>query len=301
MADSSKAVSPTDKEKNFTTMYYLAVTVMFLVYTLLSVLIRKEFELESAYEIAIEKGPFLGVLATLLLNYGVVLWLLLAYFYRKNNGKHNVFFVIGYIIILIGCIADGILPYREIISEGLLFKRKAYWINALVYPAVFLVTHRLLSLLIHIILRSKEGDSDYRIYLGFVLFAPFTAGVLLIGLLGYLLFTGQVSSGKSYVTGGSNNAASSTRVYSDPMMESINLKKHVRQEIINKGGLTRFAIYYDDNGYNYGWKGVDYWDNGCSLQIVQGEWGYTCFQTPDGKIYRIKESSPDKEKIYFFE
>ncbi len=290
-AESQKIVLPTSTEKLFTSKHYWAVVAMFLVYTLLSVLLRREFDLVSAYEIAIEKGPFLGILATILLNYGVVLWLLMAYFYRKNNGKHNVFLVIGYIVILIGCMVDGILPYREAISKGLLFKYKKYWINALIYPAVFLVSHRLVSLLIYAILRSKEGDSDYRIYLGFVLFAPFTAGVLLIGAIGYLLLTGQASGA----------GTSSTGSNTDPLMASINLQKYVRQQIINRGGLTKFAIYYDDNGYNYGWKGVDYWDNAYALTEVTGEWGYICFQTPEGKIYRIRTHAPDKEKIYFFD
>ena len=284
-----KVELPVKKEKLFTSKHYWAVVAMFLVYTLLSILLRREFDLASAYEIAIEKNPFLGIIAALLLNYGVVLWLLIAYFYKKNNGKHNVFLVIGYIVILIGCIVDGILPYKTEISNGLLFKEKEYWINALIYPAGFLVGHRLVSLLIYAILKGKEGDSDYRIYLGFVLFAPFTAGVLLIGAIGYLFLTGQTRATSS------NGGAQSQSANVSPA----ELQSYVRQQIVNRGGC-KFAIYYQDNTYNNGWRGVDYWDNGCSLTQVEGEWGDTCFQTPQGEIYKIRTNSPDKEKIYFF-
>ncbi|MBE7100397.1 MAG: hypothetical protein E7364_02160 [Clostridiales bacterium] len=288
---SQKVELPVKKEKLFTSKHYFAVLAMFLVYSLLSILLRREFDLASAYEISIEKNPFLGVVATLLLNYGAVLWLLMAYFYKKNNGKHNVFFVLGYIVILIGCMADGILPYKEEISNGLLFKEKKYWINALIYPAGFLVGHRLVSLLVYAILKNKEGDLDYRIYLGFVLFAPFTAGVLLIGAIGYLFLTGQASGSSG------NNGYQSQSSNLSPT----ELQAYVRQQIINRGGLCKFAIYYQDNTYNNGWKGVDYWDNGYSLTQVEAEWGYTCFQTPQGKIYKLPTNLPDKEKIYFFE
>ncbi len=283
---SQNVTLPAKMEKIFTSKHYLAVIAMFLVYTLLSVLIRSEFGLKSAYEISVEKNPILGIVATLLLNYGVVLWLLMAYFYRKNNGKHNVFLVIGYIVILIGCMVDGILPYMEEIGAGLLFKEE-YWVNALVYPAVFLIAHRLVSLLVYAILKGKEGDSDYRIYLAFVLFAPFTAGVLLIGAIGYLFITGQAS-------GGGYKSQSTS-------LSPADMQAHVYQQIINRGGLCKFAIYYQGNSYDDGWKGVDYWKKVYSLTELAGEWGYTYFQTPEGKLYRIHTNSPDKEKIYFFE
>ena len=127
--------------------------------------------------------------------------------------------------------------------------------------------------------------------LGIILFQVVAIGV------GVLLF--KLLKGKG---GGDFNAfGNSEGSQASSGGDNISMKEKVRQQIINRGGLTRFAVYYDDSGYNYGWKGVDYWNNGCSLEIVAGEWGYTCFQTPEGKIYRIQTSSPDKEKIYFFD
>ncbi|MBQ2768821.1 MAG: hypothetical protein IJF44_02465 [Clostridia bacterium] len=287
--DSKKAVFPVRvKEKLFSKGHYIAVLACFLLYTLLSVLIRNEFGLESSYALSVSYHPVLGAFITLLLNYGVVLWLLMTYFYRRNNGKQNWFFVIGYIVILLACLADGILPYIDVIESGMLFE-SSVWINVLIYPIVFLISHRLLSLLVYAILKRKEGDSDYRIYLGFVLFAPFTAGVLLIGAIGYLFLSGQ-TSGNSRVSAQSRD---SLRAYLD-------LKEYVGKQIKEKGDLTKFAVYYNDTGYASGWKGLDYWDNDYDMNIISGEWGYVSFQAPNGKIYRVRAASPDKTTIYFF-
>lgn len=117
---------------------------------------------------------------------------------------------------------------------------------------------------------------------------------IVVGVLLFKFFKGKTSGDSSYLSDGADSKSSSTG-------SNTNKKEYVRQQIINKGGLCKFAIYYDTSGYNYGWKGVDYWNNGCSLKKVEGEWGYTCFETPEGKVYRIQTTSPDKEKIYFFE
>lgn len=269
-------------EKIFTKGHYLWALAAFLVYTLLSILIRKEFNLESAYDVSVEKNPILGVGVTLLLNYGVIPLLLMAYFYRKNNGKHNVFLVIAYILILIGCFLDGILPYIK--TDTL---KGENWINALVYPTVYLVGHRLVSLLAYAILKKKEGESDYRIYFAFVLLAPFTAGVLLIGAIGYLLITGQ------YKGNSSNNGQQGQQ---SAFLYSLEVKQQVRRELTQNSGGCNVAIYYED-----GWKLVDYWDHGCKLEEIFGpNRGCTYLKTPEGKIYILTTNCPDKEKIYFF-
>ncbi len=268
-------------KKIFTSNHYLWASASFLIYTLLSILIRKEFGLETAYDISIKKNPLLGIGATLLLNYAVIPLLLMAYFYRRNNGKHNVFLVIAYFLILVGCFLDGLLPYIE--SDSL----KENLVSAIVYPAVYLVGHRLVSLLAYAILKRKEGDSDYQIYLGFVLLAPFTAGVLLIGAIGYLFITGSGNS--------SNSSSSSYRSGYSALAYSLEVKKQVRQQLMSVGCRT-VAIYYED-----GWKLVDYWDNGCKLEQILGpDWRHTYFKTPEGKVYEITTNCLDEKKIYYF-
>lgn len=257
-------------KKQFTAKYYLACLAAFIGYILVSVLIRGEFGLKSAYDISMFNNPLLGIGVTLILNYSIIPLLMMAYFYKKNNGRHSVFFVGMYVVFLALCCADGIIPYVKT-SESIL--------NLVLYPAIFLVAHRLLSLLIYAIISGKEGESDYRIYFGLALFAPFMAWILVIGIVFWIF---QAFSGGT----GQSQSSSERR--------STNLKDSVHEEL--SLGIRTAGVYYDD-----GWKVVDYWNNSSSLSEIEGdEWGYTYLKDSDGKVYVLSTNCPDKDTVYYF-
>lgn len=268
-----KNVVTTQKKKNlkikkeFTAKYYIACLAAFVGYILVSIIIRDEFGLKSAYDISMFNNPLLGIGVTLILNYSIIPLLLMAYFYKKNNGKHSMFFVCLYVLFLVLCLADGMIPYIKI---GMKLS------DVILYPAVFLVAHRLLSLIIYAIISCKEGESDYKIYFGLALFAPFMAWILLIGIV-FWIFNGS-----------SRGGISSSESY------SANVQDAVRGEL--SVGVRTTGVYYED-----GWKVVDYWNNSSSLSEVEGnEWGHTYFKDSDGKIYDLSTNCPDKETIYYF-
>lgn len=265
-----------NREKTFTSGYYLAGWAAFIGYILVSVLLRAEFGLQSAYDVSSTGNWLLAIVIPLVLNYSVIPLLTMAYFYKRNNGKHSVFFVILYIVFLVTCYADSILPY---ISSGNLLEGNNL-LNALLYPTIFLVTHRLLSLLIYAIIRTKEGESDYRIYYGLALFAPFMAPILLIGIVFWIY--------QAFTEGNSGSYQGSSAP------SSFNMKEYVHGEL--SVGIRTSGVYYDD-----GWKVVDYWNNSSSLSEVQGgEWGNTYFKDSSGKIYVLSTNCPDKETVYYF-
>ena len=257
-------------QKEFTAKYYLACLAAFVGYILVSIIIRNEFGLKSAYDISLFNNPLLGIGATLILNYSIIPLLMMAYFYKRNNGKHSVVLVGSYIVFLALCYADGVVPYVKTSTN--LFK-------LLLYPTIFLVAHRLLSLLIYAIISGKEGESDYKIYFGISLFAPFMAWILLIGIVFWII---QAANGET----GPSQSFEERR--------SANLKDSVREEL-SLGGSSA-GVYYDD-----GWKVVDYWNNCSSLTEIEGsEWGHTYLQDSNGKVYHLSTNSPDKDTVYYF-
>ena len=257
-------------QKEFTAKYYLACLAAFVGYILVSIIVRNEFGLKSAYDISLFNNPLLGIGATLVLNYSIIPLLMMAYFYKRNNGKHSAILVGLYIIFLILCYADGVVPYAKT-STNLL--------NLLLYPTIFLVAHRLLSLLIYVIISGKEGQSDYKIYFGISLFVPFMAWILLIGIVFWII---QAAGGEA----GPSQPSEERR--------SANLKDSVREEL--SLGVRSAGVYYDD-----GWKVVDYWNNCSSLSEIEGsEWGHTYLQDSNGKVYDLSTNSPDKDTVYYF-
>ena len=269
-------ISTPKKVKQFSTGYYTAAIAAFIGYILVSILLRNEFGWKSAYDISTTNHWLLGVGATLLLNYSVIPLLLMAYFYQKDNDKHNKFLVSLYIVFLLGCYIDSLLPY---IRAGASLSGMNL-LNAFLYPTIFLVAHRLLSLLIYAILKRKEGDSDYRIYYGIALFAPFMAWIFIIAI--FFWFFQAVANDNM------NEYQNSDR------KRSLDLKEEVRRELI--GGSHTVAVYYDN-----GWKAVDYWDHGCSLSEFTGDdWTRTYLKDPDGKIYILPTNCPSKESVYYF-
>ena len=237
-----------------------------------------EFGLLSAFDMSIASnyGFGLGIVVSLLLNFAVIPLLLMAYFYKQNNGKHSIFLVGLYILYLVACYVDSFLPYvlDGKLSEG------SNLLYAILFPSIFLVTHRLLSLLIYAIISRKEGESDYKIYYGIALFAPFMAWMLIIAIVFWIF---QASTGEG---GGSYSSSSSNQTY--------DMKEYVRREL--SVGIRSSAVYYDN-----GWKVVDYWNHGSSLSEVQGDdWRQTYFKDSDGKIYILSTNCPDKETIYYF-
>ena len=264
-----------NKPKIFTKGHYMATLLAFVGYILVSILIRNEFDLQSAYQISIEYSPGVGILAALGLNFAVIPLLLSAYFYQKDNGKQNKILVSLYFVFLIACFMDSFAPHikeKSLSGENLLY--------AILYPTVFLITHRALSLLLYVILRGKETDSDYRIYLGLVLLAPVMFIFLIIAVVFWLF---QASSQNNY----------NEYQYSSPQ-QSVDLKEEVRRQL--NVGLRTVGVYYDD-----GWKAVDYWNHGFSLSEVVGEdFRNTYLQAPDGKIYILSTNIPNKESIYYF-
>jgi len=274
--DESSTLVTTQKKKKlkirkqFTAKYYLACLAAIIGYILVSILIRNEFGLKSAYDISISNNPLLGIGVTLILNYSVIPLLMMAYFYKKNNGKHSVLLDGMYIAFLALCFADGVVPYINS-STNLL--------NLLLYPAIFLVAHRLLSLLIYAIISGKEDESDYKIYFGLALFAPFMAWILVIGIFFWIFqaFSSDYSPSQSYEE-----------------RRSEDIKDSVRREL--SAGVRTSGIYYDD-----GWKVVDYWNNSSTLSEISGvKWGYTYFEDSGGKIYVLSTNCPDKETVYYF-
>ena len=257
-------------QKDFTPKYYLACLAAFVGYILVSIIIRSEFGLKSAYDISLSNNPLLGIGATLILNYSIIPLLMMAYFYKRNNGKHSRFLVGLYIIFLVLCYADGVVPYIKTSSDPL---------TLLLYPTVFLIAHRLLSLLIYAIISGKEGKSDYRIYFGISLFAPFMAWILIIGIVFWIIQAANGEAGSSH---------------SSEERHSANLKDSVRGEL--NLDISSVGVYYDN-----GWKAVDYWNNTSSLsEINKGEWGHTYLQDSDGKVYDLSTNSPDKDTVYYF-
>ena len=264
------------KKKEFTAGYYQAGVAAFIGYILVSILLRIEFGWQSAYDISVEGNWLLGIGVTLILNYSIIPLLMMAYFYKKNNGKHSILLVCLYVAFLVGCYADGILPYIE---TGTLLEGTNL-LSALLYPTVFLLSHRLLSLLIYAIIHNKEGESDYKIYYGLALFAPFMAWILIVGIIFWILQSGS-----------GNNDSHSTRSSSE---QTLDMKEYVRREL--SVGIRSIGVYYDN-----GWKVVDYWNNGSSLSEVRGDdWRKTYLKDSKGKIYILSTNCPDKETIYYF-
>lgn len=287
-----------DEEKPFTKGYFISAILAFFGYTLFSAFIRIYFNLPSAYEVSVSYHWALGILVTLLLNYAIIPLLMMAYFYKQNNEKHNKFLVALYVTYLLWCFIESFLPH--IINGQALSEIDLK--SVLIYPTVFLVVHRLLSLLIYAIIRGKEGESDYRIYYGIALFAPFMAVIFAIALP-VLVIIFIISCCGSDNTGSSNAGSSNGNDFqtSEPK-KSWELKEEVRKQLVERGGYN-YAVYYDNTPtYEEGWKVVDYWNQGYSLKKVEGDqWGYTYFKDPNGKLYILPTNTPDKEKIYYFD
>lgn len=266
------------KPKLFSTGYYVASILSFLGYLLVSIILRQEFGLNSAYDVFLTGNWLLGVGAMLLLNYSVLPLLMMIYFYQKDNGKHNKILLGAYIAFLVWCFVDGFLPY---ITAGTLGDGMNL-LNAILYPAIFLVLHRVVSFLIYVFLRGKEGSSDYRIYYGLTLFAPFMVIVLLIAIPFWIF------------QGGSNDDYNEQQAKSE---RSADLKEQVRETLRHDYKHDKTAVYYDD-----GWKAVDYYGDDFSLkEEITADRYNTYLKKSDGKMFIIDSSCPDKDKIYYFD
>ncbi|MBE5737669.1 MAG: hypothetical protein E7348_04635 [Clostridiales bacterium] len=266
-----------NKVKPFSKVYIIVGLIAFFGYSLLSLIIRTYFGLQSAYDISINENWLLGIGVTLILNFSVIPLLMTAYFYRQNNGKQSKFLVILYVLFLLGCFIDGLLPY--IVGNSL---SKINFVNTFLFPIIFIVLHRLLSLLIYVGLKGKEGQEDYRIYYMLVLLAPFLSIIFLIAVI-FWFFQG--------VSAGNNN-----EYQSSDEKRSSDLKEEIRKQLGVGLGLRRIAVYYDK-----GWKAVDYWDKSYELKEVSGDdWRNTYLQDTNGKTYILSTNCPDKESVYYF-
>lgn len=265
------------EEKQFSKGYCIAAIAAFFGYILVSILLRKEYGLQSAYQISADGNFVLGIFAALGLNFAVIPLLLAAYFYQKDNGKHSKVLVCSYFVFLAACFLDGFLPYVKtgaLSGENLLY--------AFVCPLIFLVSHRLLSLLIYAILKGKEGDSDYRIYFGLVLLAPVMFVFLIIAVV-FWIFQGVAQDNYN-------------EYQNSDAKRSLDLKEEVRRQLVAGLGIYNVGVYYDN-----GWKAVDYWDHGCSLtEVVGDDFRNTYLEDPNGKIYILSTNCPDKESVYYF-